>query len=43
MTICENIEMPTANSYYNGFGQLAEWKVGFVFGMIWQIRRMGLI
>jgi hypothetical protein len=21
----------TANSYYNGFGQLAQWKIGFVF------------
>ena len=34
---------PTANSHYNGFGQLALWKDGFVLGMIWQIRRMGLI
>ena len=35
--------MPTANSYYNGFGHLAKFEDGFVFGIIWQIRRMGLI
>ena len=32
----------TGNSHYNGFGHWVEWKDGFVFGMIWQIRRMGL-
>ena len=29
----------THNSHYNGFGHLAKWKDGFVFGMIWQIRK----
>ncbi|EIA07769.1 hypothetical protein HJ01_02928 [Flavobacterium frigoris PS1] len=31
------------NSRYTRFGHLAEFKNGFVFGNIWQIRRMGLI
>ena len=36
-------KMSAANFYSNGFGLLALWKFGFVFEMIWEIRKQSLI